>query len=155
MAPLNRRTVLAALGAVALPRWAIAQSVPSMLVHKDPNCGCCAAWVDHIRASGITVTVVETYAISGLKAKLGVPKALMSCHTAEIGGYVIEGHVPVGEVRRLLHERPRAAGLAVAEMPIGSPGMEVAGAAADTYQVIQFGPLGQSTFATYNGGQRL
>lgn len=118
---------------------------------KDPSCGCCSGWADHIRAAGFPVEIKETAEINRLKARLGVPQALASCHTAEVGGYVIEGHVPVGAIMRLLAEKPQAKGLAVPGMPIGSPGMAVEGAAPDTYEVVLFGPSGQTTFARYQG----
>lgn len=103
---------------------ALAQS-PRMVVHKDLNCGCCGAWVDHLRANGFEVSVTETAQLNRIKARLGVPNALASCHTAEIDGFIIEGHVPAGSVRKLLSLRPNIRGLAVPGMPVGSPGMEV------------------------------
>lgn len=87
-----------------------------------------------------------------LKVRLGVPRDLASCHTAQVDGYVVEGHVPAGAIKRMLAEKPRGAGLAVPGMPAGSPGMEVEGMEPDTYDVILFGPDGRSTFATYRGG---
>ena len=86
-----------------------------------------------------------------MKVRLGVPDDLASCHTAEVGGYVIEGHVPADAIKRLLAEKPQAKGLAVLGMPIGSPGMEVEGVEDDTYDVVLFGPAGQKTFARYKG----
>jgi hypothetical protein len=127
-----------------------------MIVHKDPNCGCCEAWVEHVRANGFAVEVRDTDAINRVKGRLGVPRSLVSCHTAEFDGYVIEGHVPAAEIRRLLAERPRSTGLAVAGMPAGSPGMEMPDGSADRYSVVLFGPGGQSsTYATYRGPKRL
>ena len=151
---LTRRNVLATLGATALAAPAWAQARPSMLVHKDPNCGCCTGWVTHVRAAGFTVKVEETADMDTVKARLGVPEALASCHTAEIDGYLIEGHVPAAEIARLLAERPRALGLAVPDMPVGSPGMEVSGRRPDTYRVVLFGP-GQSDYARYRGAERI
>ncbi|QZO00522.1 DUF411 domain-containing protein [Chenggangzhangella methanolivorans] len=110
-----------------------------MIVHKDPTCGCCDAWVDHVRAAGYEARVVEVAAINAVKAKLGVPPDLRSCHTAEIDGYVLEGHVPAAAIGRLLAERPKARGLAVPGMPIGSPGMEVEGRDPEAYDVMAFG----------------
>ena len=90
-----------------------------------------------------------------MKARLGVPKNLHACHTAEIDAYAIEGHVPAGAIRRLLEERPRVKGLAVPGMPVGSPGMEVEGMAPETFDVIAFGPGGQSRFARFKGSEPL
>lgn len=86
-----------------------------------------------------------------LKSKLGVPEALMSCHTAEIGGYVVEGHVPAAAVKRLLTERPKAIGIAVAGMPVGSPGMEVPGQAPQAYEIAIFSAGKEDIFARYRG----
>jgi hypothetical protein len=126
-----------------------------MIVTKDPNCGCCEAWVDHSRAAGFAVEVIDSAEMSRHKHELGVPPALASCHTAEVDGYVIEGHVPAGAIKRLLVARPRAAGLAVPGMPVGSPGMEVPGVEPDTYAVILFGADGQRAFARYRGDREL
>jgi hypothetical protein len=97
--------------------------------------------------------MVETAELNRVKARLGVPPSLAACHTAEVAGYVVEGHVPAGAIKRLLAERPDAKGLAVPGMPIGSQGMEVEGAAPETYEVMLFGPAGQRPFARYRGGQ--
>lgn len=132
-----------------------AEALPSIRVHRDPSCGCCGAWVDHLRASGFTATVIETAEINRVKTKLGVPQSLASCHTAEVEQYVIEGHVPAPAIKRLLSERPRAKGLAVPGMPVGSPGMEIEGTAADTYEVVLFGNFGQRSFARYTGGTEI
>jgi hypothetical protein len=131
-----------------------AQGLPKVVVAKDPSCGCCAAWIDHMRAAGFMVDVVETAELNRVKQRLGVPQDLASCHSAEVGEYVVEGHVPAAEVKRLLAERPRARGLAVPGMPMGSPGMEMDGQS-DTYEVVLFGPAGRTTFARYAGGRRL
>jgi hypothetical protein len=120
-------------------------------VTKDPNCGCCTGWVEHVRAAGFEVEVVESAEVNRLKTRLGVPQALASCHTAEIGGYVIEGHVPPAAIKRLLAEKPDGKGLAVPGMPVGSPGMEVEGTEPETYEVVLFGPSGQRTYARYTG----
>lgn len=126
--------------------------LPKMTVTRDPTCGCCGAWVEHVRAAGFPVEVVDTTELNGVKVRLGVPQPLAACHTAEVGGYVVEGHVPAEAVKRLLAERPEGKGLAVAGMPMGSPGMEVAGAEPQTYDVVLFGDDGQrSTFARYRG----
>ena len=154
----TRRVFLAGLTASVIvgdPQHAGAQSLPKVIVTKDPSCGCCSAWADHIRAAGFSIETRETSDINRFKVRQGVPRALFSCHTADVGGYVIEGHVPAQAIKRLLAERPQAKGLAVPGMPAGSPGMDVEGIAPDTYDVVLFGPLGVSTFARYRGGQVL
>ena len=149
-------TVLGAAGAVSAVQGAVARtSLPKVVVTKDPNCGCCGAWVDHMRAAGFPVDVVTTPQVNRVKARLRVPDDLASCHTAEADGYVVEGHVPAKEVKRLLAERPKAKGLAVPGMPVGSPGMEVPGADPDTYEVVLFGPSGRNTFARYRATRPL
>jgi hypothetical protein len=100
-------------------------------VIKSPYCGCCAQWVEHLRANGFTVRVTDVEDLDPVARQHGVPDELRSCHTATVGGYVIEGHVPAADIRRLLDERPQATGLAVPGMPIGSPGMEQGRSAAD------------------------
>jgi hypothetical protein len=154
----DRRAVLAGLaafsGALAAP-GTIAQSLPPIKVSRDPSCGCCGAWVDHVRAAGFPVEVIESSEVNRLKVRLGVPQSLASCHTAEVGSYVIEGHVPADAIRRLLSEKPQAKGLAVPGMPVGSPGMEVEGADPETYEVVLFGTAGQRTFARYRGVQEV
>ena len=122
-----------------------------MLVHKDPNCGCCEAWVEHLRTAGFSVDVANTSEINRVKVRVGIPTELASCHTARIGRYVLEGHVPVSAVRKLLTEQPAAIGLAVPGMPIGSPGMEVPGTPPDAYEVVLFGPNLRRTFARFRG----
>lgn len=152
---LSRRAVVTGLIgaplALSLTRSFAAEALPKITVTKDPNCGCCGGWVDHVRAAGFPVDVIESADVNRLKVRLGVPQALASCHTAEVGGYVLEGHVPAGAIKRLLAEKPQAKGLAVAGMPVGSPGMEVEGAEPDTYEVVLFGPAGQRTFTRYKG----
>lgn len=154
---ISRRALLVGLAAASVPASAFsamaAETLPRMTVTKDPSCGCCGAWVDHVRKAGFTVEVIESPEVNRLKVRLGVPQALASCHTAEVGGYVIEGHVPADAIRRLLAERPQAKGLAVPGMPVGSLGMEVKGVEDDTYDVVLFGPAGQTTFARYRGGR--
>jgi hypothetical protein len=103
---------------------------------------------------GFPVEVRETPEINRVKVRLGVPDDLASCHTAEVGGYVIEGHVPADAIKRLLAERPQARGLAVPGMPVGSPGMEVTGVEDDIYEVVLFGPSGRKTFARYQGSRQ-
>lgn len=148
---MDRRTftMLAAGAALLVPGGV--RATPVMTVHKDPTCGCCGAWVDHVRAAGYEARVVEVAAINAVKAKLGVPPGLRSCHTAEIDGYVLEGHVPAAAIAKLLAERPKVRGLAVPGMPIGSPGMEVEGRDPESYDVMAFGDEHEK-FMSFRGG---
>ena len=149
---VSRRSFVAILAGAAFAPSANGQTGPEMTVYKDPNCGCCRAWVNHVRKAGFTVRIVESDAMDMIKKQYGIPDALASCHTAEISGYVIEGHVPAAEIARLLKERPAGKGLAVAGMPVNSPGMEVRGAADEQYDVMLFSDVGQAKrFAVYRG----
>ncbi|WP_424138103.1 DUF411 domain-containing protein [Roseomonas chloroacetimidivorans] len=112
---------------------------PAIEVWKDPTCGCCEGWVRHMREAGFEATAHDVTDLQAVKTANGVPDALQSCHTAIIGGYVIEGHVPAADVRRLLAERPRAKGLAAPGMPPSSPGMDIPGT---PYEVVLFGASG-------------
>lgn len=103
-------------------------------VHKTPTCGCCNAWIDHLRANGFEVEAVDVQSTTPVASRLGVPDNMRSCHTGEIAGYAIEGHIPAQDIKRLLEERPDIVGLAVPGMPIGSPGMEM-GDRKDSYEV--------------------
>ena len=128
-------------------------SLPTLEVFKSPTCGCCSKWVDHAREHGFSakVTDLPEDALDALKTKHGIPRTAQSCHTTVVGSYVVEGHVPAAEVKRLLKERPVIRGLAVAGMPLGSPGMEVPGQKPQTYNVIAFDKAGAvKVFATYN-----
>ena len=132
------------VAAAALPvGMARAAQGPALEVWKDANCGCCEGWVRHMRSAGFEATVHDVADLQAVKAANGVPDVLQSCHTASVGGYVIEGHVPAADVRRLLAERPRAKGLAAPGMPPSSPGMDIPGT---PYEVVLFGG---------NGGQRV
>lgn len=134
---MNRRHFMIAVGLVPFAAQA-ASAAPSIMVFRDPNCGCCGGWVDHIRTAGFTVEVRMEQQMQGIKAQLGVPKELASCHSGTIDGYVIEGHVPAEVIRKLLRERPSLTGIAVPGMPVGSPGMEVPGQKPDPFRVIGF-----------------
>ena len=134
---------LAGRPALALPRRA------AVRVYKSPTCGCCGKWVTHLRDHGFQVEVEDVADISAVKTRLGVPGRLASCHTAVVEDYVVEGHVPAADVRRLLDERPEALGIAVPGMPVGSPGMEV-GDRKDPYDVVAFDRAGKSwVFASH------
>ncbi|NII11045.1 DUF411 domain-containing protein [Oleiagrimonas sp. C23AA] len=110
------------LAALMVPALAMASSAE---VFRDPSCGCCGAWIHYLQSNGYTVVTHEDQPMAAVKARLGVPADAASCHTALIGGYVIEGHVPVEDIQRLLTEHPDARGLATPGMPMGSPGMEM------------------------------
>jgi hypothetical protein len=153
MLRFSRRSMIAILAAAGLQPIQARAGATLMIVNKDPNCGCCAGWVDHIKAAGYEVQVNDLASLNQVKARLGVPGALASCHTAEIDGYVIEGHVPATAVKKLLSERPAARGLAVPGMPVGSPGMEVPGTPDDPYDVILFGAGQQRVYARFKGAQ--
>jgi hypothetical protein len=119
-------------------------------VYKSPTCGCCTDWVDHLEDNGFNVEVTDTNNLNPLKQDAGITPSLASCHTAFIGDYVIEGHVPARDIRRLIAESPDAKGLAVPGMPVGSPGMEM-GDRKDQYQVLLFNDNGQTrVFAEHN-----
>ncbi len=153
MAHVSRRafiglSIVSGLAGVHASAAFAANAAATIDVYKSPSCGCCGAWVDHIRKEGFKAHVTETEDLEPVKAKAGVPADLQSCHTAFVENYVIEGHVPAREIQRLLKERPAAAGLAVPGMPSGSPGMEQ-GARKDSYQVILFSPSRRSVLAQY------
>lgn len=120
-------------------------SLPKMVVHKSATCGCCSVWVEHVRAAGFEVEVRDREDLSAIKQALGVPYAKGSCHTAEVGGYFVEGHVPVADIQRLLAERPKARGLTVPGMPAGSPGMEMPDGSKQAYTVELVGGDGTTT----------
>jgi hypothetical protein len=111
---------------------------PEITVYKSPTCKCCTGWVEHLRKHGYKVIVKETADMDAIKADLGVPRELGSCHTAIVGKYVIEGHVPAADIDRLLKTKPKIAGIAVPGMPAGSPGMEVG--RTEKYDVVTFSP---------------
>lgn len=113
----------------------VATGLPLAVVHKDPSCGCCTSWVEHLRKAGFPVEVREEGNLNAIKEGLGVPAGKGSCHTAEIGGYVVEGHVPASDIRRLLVEKPDARGLVLPGMPMGSPGMEMPDGRVQPYTV--------------------
>ncbi|MGX1742422.1 DUF411 domain-containing protein [Bosea sp. NPDC055353] len=157
--PSRRALVLGSMQAiVGAALWRpsrAAEALPKMKVTRDPSCGCCGNWVAHVKAAGFPVEVVEIPDVMPLKARLGVPDALTSCHSAEVAGYVVEGHVPAEAIKRLLVERPKVTGIAVAGMPVGSPGMEVPGHPAQTYDVVIFSAGRQNVFARYRGAQQI
>jgi len=114
---------------------AAATPLPTVVMHKSPSCGCCSKWADHLRAAGFRVEVRDHDDMLAVKQRLGVPMDQASCHTAEVGGYFVEGHVPAQDIKRLLAEKPKARGIAVPGMPAGSPGMEVPDGTVQPYTV--------------------
>ncbi len=125
-------------------------ALPVITVYKSPTCGCCQGWVEHLQHNGFRVEVVEMTDRSAIAEGRGVPRDLGSCHTGVVGGYVVEGHVPAADIRRLLEEAPEAAGIAVPGMPVGSPGMEQ-GDRVDAYDVILIGRDGSRTVFASHG----
>lgn len=120
-----------------------------VVIYKSPTCGCCNAWVDHLRDNGFSVETHDRSDMHAIKTELGVPYTLQSCHTALVNGYVIEGHVPADDIKRLLQEKPDVEGLTAPGMPMGSPGME--GPRKDPYDVLTFQRGGKtSVYNSYN-----
>ena len=151
----SRRETLRMFGAAAtfaVVPCSFAETLPMVTVTKDPNCNCCTGWAEHVRVAGFPVTVVAATDLKPLKTRLGVPDDLSGCHTAEVGGYVLEGHVPVAAIKRLLREQPKATGLAVPGMPAGSPGM---GGTPEIYEVTLFRPNGRQSYGRYQGADPL
>ncbi len=151
--PVGRRIFLASLAAVSatalLPNMSAAKGsagYPSMQVFKSPSCGCCTAWVEHVSNAGFEVKTVnvENAALNNLKTKYGIGANYASCHTAIIGGYVVEGHVPADDIKTLLDTRPKIKGLAVPGMPMGSPGMEH-GPHGETFATLQIAKDGTAS----------
>jgi hypothetical protein len=147
---MTRREVFGAVSLVIAGVPLAAQRGAAVQVYKDPTCGCCALWVEHLRKAGFTATVTDVDDMAAIKAKHGVPGGVRSCHTALVGGYVLEGHVPAEDVQRLLRQRPGIVGVGVPGMPIGSPGMEVAGVKPQKYDVLAFNKAGEThVFASH------
>ena len=115
-----------------------AEPLPTMVVYKSKSCGCCAKWVDHVKAAGFKLEVHDEESMDPLKDDLGIPRQVRSCHTALAGGYLIEGHVPASDIQRLLARRPTVAGLAVPGMPAGTPGMAEPGTKVGDFEVVAF-----------------
>jgi hypothetical protein len=140
--------IAAGIAAAAIPAFA-AKPLPQVEVFKSPSCGCCGAWVDHLKATGFPVKVNDVTDTTAARKRYGMPDWFGSCHTAIVDGYVVEGHVPAAEIRRLLALKPAAVGIAVPGMPPGSPGMEV-GDRKDPYDVFLIDRRGRETvFAAY------
>jgi hypothetical protein len=148
--PTRRSALLLAAGAaICATTGSRAAEEQIITVYKDPSCDCCSGWVQHLQHAGFTVKTIETSDLKPVKTRLGVPNDLAACHTAQIGGYVIEGHVPAVALKRFLNDKPSAIGLAVPGMPVGSAGME--GGTAEPYDVMMFGPAGPRTYMRFLG----
>ncbi|GAB2502266.1 DUF411 domain-containing protein [Arenimonas alkanexedens] len=126
-------------------------ALPLVTVHKSAYCGCCVKWVEHMQAAGFTVEVVETENMTPVKQRVGIPPGKASCHTAEVDGYFVEGHVPADDVKRLLAEKPEARGIVVPGMPIGSPGMESPDGRVQAYEVQLIDTQGVSSVWSRQG----
>jgi hypothetical protein len=126
-------------------------SLPGVTVHKSESCGCCKLWVERLRDAGFTVEVRDEDNLSAVKQRVGIPFGMGSCHTAEVEGYFVEGHVPVEDIKRLLRERPDAKGLTVPGMPAGSPGMEVPSGEVQPYEVLLVARDGSTTTFSRHG----
>ena len=140
-------TLVARRASAAMPlRTDVAR--PPVTVYKDASCGCCKKWIEHMQASGFTVDAHDSADMDAVKDHYGVPSGVRSCHTALVGNYVVEGHVPAADVERMLKEQPKAAGLSVPGMVMGSPGME--GSMSRPYTVLAFQKTGATTtFASH------
>lgn len=143
---MKRRTLLqAALVGATLPLASLglhAAAKPEIVVYKSGGCGCCKDWIAHLEKNGFAVVAHDVPGTGPYRERFGVPRDMASCHTAVIEGYAIEGHVPADEIKRLLAEKPKARGLSVPGMPVGSPGMEVEGSRRDAFDVVLFDDAG-------------
>jgi len=141
-----RKVILASVAVLMLACNAAEQvSATEVVMYKDPNCGCCGDWAKHLKAEGFTVTEKLSNNMGSVKAEYGVPEQLASCHTAVVDGYIIEGHVPADDIKRLLKERPAITGLTAPGMPMKSPGMQPEGLPAKGYDVLSFDNQGNSS----------
>ena len=150
---LTRRAALLSAAAFLFVRGAKAAEEQVVTVYKDLRCGCCSDWMKHLQSNGFVTKAVNTTNVDAVKSQFSVPADLATCHTAQVGQYVIEGHVPAAAIKRLLVEKPNATGLAVAGMPVGSPGME--GGRPERYDVVLFGPSSRSIYMRFVGEQQL
>jgi hypothetical protein len=140
---MNKRFLIPALAASLIGLTAQAAPLPPVDVYKSPYCGCCEEWVKHMRQAGFTVNTHDVQDVPAARQRIGMPERYGSCHTAKVGGYLLEGHVPAADVKRLLAQKPPAVGLAVPGMPQGSPGMETS--TPQPYDTLLVGKDGGST----------
>ena len=141
---MDRRTILLAGAAALAAANAHAAALPEVTVYKTPWCACCGGWVTHLRRAGFRVQVLEREDLDPIRAQNGVPAELASCHTAKVGPYALEGHVPPADVLRLLKQKPKAVGLAVPGMPLGAPGMEIPNGQREAFDTLLLLPGGRS-----------
>ncbi|MCC5795306.1 MAG: DUF411 domain-containing protein [Chromatiales bacterium] len=145
-----RRLLLAAM-LLSPAASALAEELPLMKIWKTPTCGCCGVWVDRMVEAGFPVEVTDLNDLTPIKLRYNITPRLSSCHTAEVAGYVVEGHIPAEDIIRMIREQPDIRGIAVPGMPIGSPGMEVEGMAPERYNVIALERSGpNSIWARHN-----
>jgi hypothetical protein len=148
----RRLMLLSGAAAIMLVSGKAFSAWPEVTVHKDPTCGCCGGWVAHLETHGFRVKVIETTELNRVRARLGVPFDLQACHTAQVAGYLIEGHVPARALEKFLREKPAALGLAVPGMPSGSPGMT---GDYEEYDVILFGKNERRVYGRYKGENQI
>jgi hypothetical protein len=152
---MNRNILAAAAFVLAIVLSGCSQStaetaLPGVTVYKSASCGCCKIWVERLRAAGFEVQTHDVDNLNSVKQRVGIPYGMGSCHTAEVDGYFVEGHVPVEDIKRLLRERPKAKGITVPGMPAGSPGMELPSGKTEKYDVLLVAPDGStSVFAQH------
>jgi hypothetical protein len=150
---MNRRDTLLALCLVPLVgRAAEGAAGPRVVVYKSESCGCCKQWVQHLLQAGFAVEAHDVDNLGPIKERVGIPYGKGSCHTAEVGGYFVEGHVPAADIKRMLKERPSAKGLTVPGMPAGSPGMEIPSGKVDPYDVLLVAKDGTTSVYAHHGG---
>ena len=146
-----RRNLLAAAAAVLAAPHAWAAAPPPLTVYKTASCGCCRGWITIMTRAGYRPKVVNVEDVTPIGKRHGVPFELSSCHLATIGGYVVVGHVPPADVGRLLKERPKALGITVPGMPLGSPGMEMPDGRKEPYQTLLLLPGGKTRVFARHG----
>lgn len=143
-------TLIAAVGGSVIACQRGSAHLPHVAVYKSPTCSCCTKWVRHLEEAGFRVESINLKNLDSFKDHKHVPADLRSCHTATVDGYVVEGHVPAEDIKRLLSNRPKISGLAVADMPIGSPGMESSDRSLhEDFDVMSFGDSGTRVFASH------
>jgi hypothetical protein len=150
--PTRRAVLLSAAAFLLVPRVNAAED-QVVTVYKDLRCGCCTIWMRHLEKNGFVTRAMNITNVDAIKSQFGVPSKLATCHTAQVGGYVIEGHVPAAAIERLLLERPNATGLGVPGMPAGAPGME--SGRPEQYEVVLFGPSERRIYMSFFGEQQL
>ena len=151
----SRRLTLILLAAASLSPISSSRAAEESVItiHKDPSCGCCSEWARHLQMNGFVTKIIETSQPDVMRKRFGVPYDLASCHTAQVEGYIVEGHVPAIAVKRLLAEKPVATGLAVPGMPMGSPGMD--GGPPERYDVVLFGSSGRRVYMRFVGDRQI